>query len=474
MMNTPALPMNILNPNLITRRSCLKGITLGAGAVVLQPFLNALAADARGDTPPARFIFLIESNGLYPNHIQPVPKVASQVADTRGLRSDGQRAAVDRMGDVSLGDYEFSEALSPLAPYKDRVTVIQGLSGADNPGHGGSYSTLGCYNRKLGPIGQTVDCALGQALSKVIPVVGLGVSPNPDVCFVSNSSVNTPRRPLPFHCQPKLAFQALFGSVAEGSAGRQYDARTKLLDWARTDISRVRRELPTMDREKLDVYLNTFEQLRARQDKFAAIQSGLKAHVPAIDNFESKGAPARFEAHCDLAIASLASGLTNVVTIDAGTGDGAYHTWKHLGIIHDGHAIGHQPENPEFNKMRVAVNKYHVERVASLAARLAALPEGNGTMLDNTLLVYLSDAAETHHGTGKRWPVVLVGNLGGRLKAGGRLLEYPGFGKTGHRTTANLFLSLLHAAGDRREKFGIPQDDLKGLDLSGPLTELLV
>lgn len=145
----------------------------------------------------------------------------------------------------------------------------------------------------------------------------------------------------------------------------------------------------------------------------------------------------------------------------------------HLGLTHDGHAIGHQPENPVFNKMRIAVNKYHVERVASLAAKLAALPEGNGTMLDNSLLVYLSDAAETHHGRGMQWPVVLVGNMGGRLKAGGRLLGYPGFGKTGHRTTANLFLSLLHAVGDRREKFGIPRDALNDLDLSGPLAEIL-
>ena len=68
MMNTPALPMNILNPNLITRRACLKGITLGAGAVVLQPFLNALAAEAAGKVAP-RFIFLFESNGLWPGHI---------------------------------------------------------------------------------------------------------------------------------------------------------------------------------------------------------------------------------------------------------------------------------------------------------------------------------------------------------------------------------------------------------------------
>jgi hypothetical protein len=457
----------------LDRRAILKGVSLGAGTVVLQPFLNAIAAEARGETPPPRVIFLLESNGLYPSYVQPVREAAGQTPDKPTLIRDGQRAFADRLADISLRDHVLPEALAALAPYKDRVTVIQGLSGPDNPGHGGGFSTLGCFDRRLGAVRQTADCALGEKLSKVIPVVGLGVSPNPDVCFITNSSVTAPRRPLVTHCQPTLAFQALFGSVAGGQAGRRFAARTALLDWIRGDIGRVRAALPQEGREKLDIYLDTFEELRTRQDRFTTITDGLTTHAPALDTFTGRSAPERFAAHCDLAVASLASGLTNVVTIDAGTGDGMYHTWKHLGINVDGHAIGHNPEDPKHNAMRLAVNKYHAERVATIAAKLAAIPEGNGSLLDSTLLVYLSDAAEAHHGTGKRWPVVMVGDMGGRLKAGGRLLEYPGFGKTGPRTTANLFLALLHAAGDRREHFGIPQPVLKDLDLSGPLAELL-
>lgn len=455
------------------RRAVLNGVSLGAGTVVLQPFLNAFAAEAGGAAPPPRIIFLLESNGLYPSYVQPIRAVPGEATVPLDMRVAGNIPAVDRQKDVSLRDHVLPEALSPLAPFKDRVTVIQGLSGPDNPGHGGGYSTLGCFDRRLGPVRQTADCVLGEKLSKVIPVVGLGVSPNPNVCFITNSSVTAPRRPLVTHCQPTLAFQALFGSVAGGQAGRKFAARTALLDWIRDDVRRVRAALPQEGREKLEVYLDTFDQLRARQDKFATIKAGLEAHVPALDEFSGRAAPERFAAHCDLAVAAIASGLTNVVTIDAGTGDGAYHTWKHLGITVDGHAIGHNPEDPKHNAMRLAVNTYHAERVAALAAKLAAIPEGNGTLLDSTLLVYLSDAAEAHHGRGLQWPVVMVGDMGGRLKAGGRLLEYPGFGKTGHRTTANLYMALLHAAGDRREQFGIPRDALKDLDLSGPLTELL-
>jgi hypothetical protein len=104
---------------------------------------------------------------------------------------------------------------------------------------------------------------------------------------------------------------------------------------------------------------------------------------------------------------------------------------------------------------------------------MAAVKEGNGTLLDNSLIVYLSDSAEEHHGTGQQWPMVLVGNLGGRLKTAGRFLQYPGYNKAGHRTMANFFLSLLHAVGDKREKFGEPDRELQDIDTAGPLTEIL-
>jgi hypothetical protein len=71
------------------------------------------------------------------------------------------------------------------------------------------------------------------------------------------------------------------------------------------------------------------------------------------------------------------------------------------------------------------------------------------------------------------WPMILVGNLGGRLKTAGRFLQYPGYTKAGHRTMSNFYLSLLHAVGDKREKFGEPDRELKDIDTAGPLAEIL-
>jgi len=94
-------------------------------------------------------------------------------------------------------------------------------------------------------------------------------------------------------------------------------------------------------------------------------------------------------------------------------------------------------------------------------------------VLDNTLIVYLSDSAETHHGQGIEWPMVLVGNLGGRLKTNGRFLQYPHYQTAGHRTLGSFYLSLLHAVGDKRKSFGGSDAGLKDIDTAGPLTEIL-
>jgi len=462
-------PLNMVTPDQVTRRNALKGITLGAGAVVLQPFLNALAAEASGEAPPPRVVFVIESNGLWPYHLRP-----KSLDVKKG----------DQWLEASLADHQLPEPIAPLTPFKDRMTIIQNLSCKHAfPNHGSGYGALGCYNARASqangafndPLAQTIDHALAGSLPGIIPVVGLGVHMNPETTFANTVSVVSRKRPLPIVCKPDVAFGSLFGSVAEGKAGQAFQARNNLLDWAQSDIKRVRGELPAMDREKLDIYLDTFEQMRTREDKVAKIKDRLKANLPAIDKFNSKLQTDRFEAQCVVAVASLASRLTNVAVIDASCGPHGYKTWKELRVDIDAHAIGHtHPDSPERDKNAVPIRQFHATRVADLAKRLAAIPEGNGTMLDSTLIVWMSDSAEEHHGQGMQWPLVLVGNLGGKLKTAGRYLQFPNYGAQGHRTLGNFYLSLLQAVGDKREKFGDADPGLKDIDTAGPLTEILV
>ena len=106
--------------------------------------------------------------------------------------------------------------------------------------------------------------------------------------------------------------------------------------------------------------------------------------------------------------------------------------------------------------------------------KLESVPEGDGTVLDNTAILYLSGAADRHHSSCFEWPMVLIGNLGGRLRSNGRYLCWPNYGEKGHRTVANLYCTLLHAAGTPRDSFGDTDPGLKDFDQTGPLTELLV
>ncbi len=451
----------MFTPTQLDRRTALKGVTLGAGAVVLQPFVNALAAEARGEAPPPRVIFLMQGNGLWPHHIQP-----------KGV----DKKKTDRLVDRPLVELELPDPIAPLEPFKKRLGIIQNLSHKISGGgdHGKQYGALGCFNWRRGPLAQTVDSALAATRPGPVPVVGLGVTPSPETVFINSVSAVAPKRPLPIVCQPDVAFQTLFGSVAEGAAGKAHQARNKLLDWCRSDIKRVRDELPAMDREKLDVYLDTFEQMRTRQDQVAALKDQLKANVPAVDKFNSKVITERFEAQCAIAAAALAARLTNVVTIDASPA--AYYTWKELGVTVDGHSIGHMTGHPDRDKHCTPIRKFHAERVADLARRLDAIKEGNGTVLDNTLIVWMSDSGEEHHGFCAEWPLVVLGDLGGRLRTAGRFLQFPTYQSAGHRTIANFYLALLHAVGDKRKSFGEIDPALEGLrdvNQAGPLAEIL-
>ena len=456
-------PYSILTPDRIERRAVLKGVTLGAGAVVLQPFLNSLAAQAAGQAAPARIIFFMEQNGLWPDNVQ--PKGADLHAKNKEL--------IDR----PLAELELPDPIAPLTPFKDRMAIIQKLShkiaGAGD--HSKNFGGLGCFNWRKGPAGQTIDHAFAAAQPSIIPVVGLGVPAAAGSVFMTNSSAIAAKKPLSLICSPQIAFQALFGSVAEGDAARVFNSKNRLLDWIRSDVRHVRDALPAMDREKLDSYLDAFDQMRGRQDRIATLKDRLKDNQPATDKFKSDQNTDRFEAQCAIAAAAIAGGLTNVVTIDASCSH-SYHTWKALGVEKEGHAIGHSAESPDSQRFTHMIRRFHAERVAQLAKRLDSIKEGDGTMLDNTLIVWMSDSGEQHHGFCGEWPMVLVGGMGKRLKTAGRFLQYPVYETAGNRTIRNFYLALLHAVGvpaEQAEKFGELDPAMAKDAQAGPLAEIL-
>lgn len=469
----------------VPRREFLKGVTLGAGSCVLSPMLARLQAEAAGVTPRQRVIFVVEGNGLPWHQIQPVGiERNKRLISSGGYTNRNGSEVRDAVRDIPLVDHELPAALSPLGFVKDQVTVIQGLSGKMNGGgHSNDFGALGAYNAKGGvgssgaPNGETIDCALGQRLGGVYAHLGLGMVEQSDQNIVYNCSAFARNNPAPTQCNPALAFDALFGSSLGGNAKKAFDARKPLLDQLVDDVKRAEAGLAGPEREKLQSYLASFENMRERHGKLVELEAVLKQHAPPVTNkFTSTVETDRLDAQFDIAVAALVAGLTNSVTLASGVGNPYFGVkFTGLGIQLGKHGIGHggSYNGRNWDELSTAIRQFHFELLARTIKKLQAVPEGNGTMFDNTLIVYLSDAAEGHHSRCWEWPMVLVGGFGGKLKPG-RYLELPGHGARDHKHIGNLYTTLLNAVGDRRESFGQPDPILgKDVDQKGGIGELL-
>jgi hypothetical protein len=453
-----------------TRREVLKLAGYGASASLLTPMLGQLAAHAAGDAKSAnrkKVVFVLQCNGMNPAHLMP----------SSLERPKGGKWANDKLDEVSLKERTLHVAVEPLTPYKDRLALVQGLSGRIAlSDHSANHGALGCYPANKGPMAATIDCALGEANPGIFPYVALGMAEKLDQTLNYQLSAAGPGKANPVQCNPELAFKALFGSVAGGNSRAAFDRRTNLLDFMADDVKRTRGQLVGDEKAKFDQYLEAFENLRDRQAKIDAIAEDLKKHAPKLEaKFAKPTETNRLEAQFEIAAASLITGLTNTVLLTSGGGGQHFPPFPELGIPVGGHHYGHGGGVPgkTYEDCFVAVRQYHCKLIANLAKMLESVKEGDGTMLDNTVIVYLSDSGDGHHPQLREWPVVLLGDLAGKLKTRGRYLQFPAYETKAHRTMANLYCTLLHAVGKPTDKFGVPDPGLKDVNQTGVVAELL-
>lgn len=461
----------------LARRDLLKGFSLGAGSLLVQPMLSRLTAQAAGlATHPKRFVFVVESNGF-------TPQQGAPEGYTRKSREQRPLGGPSELVDFSLADQTLPMALAPLTPWKDKVTIVQGLSGRIcGGGHSNNFKALGAFGQGGGNgestavLSETIDGALAKQLPGIFPFLGLGVSKRLENSVLYNVSAWAADKPLPHMVKPDLAYAALFGSVAGGMAKQEFIAKNNLLDFIRDDVRRVENKLAAPEREQLGAYLETLDTLRDRQSRLNEIEHTLRAQAPVTsDKYTSAVETDRLDAQFDLGAAALVAGLTNVLTISSGAGIRDFDIcFTGLGLKKGKHSIGHGggENGMDWFQLSNMIRRFHFEQIAKLAKKLAGVKEGDGTMLDNTVIVYLSDGAESHHSRCWEWPMVVLGNIGGKLKTG-RYVDYPAYGYKGHRTTANMYVTLLQLAGSSRTSFGQADPGLKDFDQHGPLEELL-
>ena len=456
-----------------TRRTILKSFSAGLACPLTLPLLSRLDAEERGGRP-MRFVFVVEGNGLPADHIQP-PGVERKVMPNmrhRLAKQSAEEAIVDRK--LSGAGVSLPAPIAGLERHRDRLTVLQGLSGrVCGGGHSNDFGALGAYSARSGAKDITVDAALAKAHPGIFRHVALGITRDPKPNIIDGCSASGPNQKVPIYANPELAYKMLFGKILGDNPKAEVGAQSMLLDYMADDIKRLERKLPRAEAGKLERYADAFSSIAARQSRLGDIDPE-KIHAKDGQLYGSSVETERLRAHFEMAATALITGLTNTVTLASGAGSRHFEvTFGGLGITANKHQIGHgQVEGSK--EMAIKIRRFHIDLIAGLADKLASVPEGGGSMMDNTVILYLSDSAENHHSTCYEWPMLMLGDLGGRLKAGDRFFNVAKYGEPGHRTVAQFYGTLLHAAGAPVDHFGQRDSELEGTVEQGePIEQLL-
>lgn len=477
----------------ISRRELLHNTAMyGSVAPLLVPFLNSVAAHAADNGKmPRRFVFIIKASGIDNYNLMPasVAKQKEAVKYHEDSYKHLRPPTHTKLINVSFTDHALPELLKPLAAFKNKINIIQGLSGNNLKGnHTSGYGTLSCHNSELVPVAPTVDALLGVKHSTgPYPMFGMatngtlrGQASVPDDAYVyPNLSAYKSGQGVAFQASPTKAFNELFGSVvmSDGDLKKESAIKRNLMDFLKEDAKRIRKRLTTqLDRERFDGYVDTFESLRMREQRKAALKDRIKKNAPryVADKYKARNHMDRMECQFELATAAIVAGLTNVVTLRPDTLGAQYQKLGtgSLGLHQIGHGAG--VDDMTSPQLRRKIVGYHMGLIARMAKRFAGIREGDGTMLDNTLIVYTSCAGGQHHAGGTDWPFITIGGVSGKLKTG-RYIQYPSYAQKGHKSIANFYMSIMTAADTRYGKhFGQVDPGLRDIDISGPLPELLV
>ncbi len=438
---------------MINRRHMLRGLAVGATAAFSPNFgLGSLRAAAANSTTPKRVIFFMQNQGFDPKTCIP-----------SGMTNSG-----------SLANVTLPEPISPLEPFKERLHIINGLHGIHtSPSHSAFFGALGGYRGSDGvpPSAPTIDYELSQALPQtLLPHLCIGMdsienmTTKPTLATLSASGAG---QPIFMHSNPNHLYQMLFGGISSGDIRLQHEARSSILSQIEKLAAAKGQSLPSSERQRYGQFVRGFEDGNSLRERLETVSEHLRKFAPKVD---SRYTAPKFETDwhdvlLELGISALTSGITNTLTIGSGRGE-IFGAWKGLGIEEQGHNLGHmdQPDNPIWIKIR----QYNSRMLVKIMEALESVPEGSGTMMDHSLIVYTSNNADKQHTNGANWPVMLLGNLDGAFKSGCfTQLD-------GKRPINALYTSLLRAAGQNVDRFNMNDKLAKQFDSgTGPLKEVL-
>ena len=442
---------------MIHRREILKGMLAGLSVPLGTGLLPGLSqAAGKGAANPAglkRIIFFLQNQGFDPATCIP-----------EGMKSSG-----------SLAKVKLPEPVSALEPYKERLHIINGLHGLHtSPSHSAFFGALGGYRGSDGvpPSAPTIDYALSKVLPEtLLPHLCIGMDSMENMKTkptIANLSASGAGQPIFMHSNPNHLYQMLYGGIAQGGIRKQHEAQSSMFDRIEQLAEAKGRALRGINKQRYGQYVQGFNDINGLRERLGKVSDHLRQYAPTVDGRYNRP---EFETDwhdvlLDLGISALKSGITNTLTIGSGRGE-IFGAWKGLGIEQQGHNLGHmkQPGNPIWIKIR----QYNSRMLVKLMEELESIPEGSGTMMDNTLIVYTSNNGSAQHTNGATWPVMLLGNCNGAFRSG-RFTQLDG-----KRPINALYSTLLQAAGAESDRFNMSEKMAAKFDSgTGPLRELLV
>jgi len=441
-----------LKSNSIDRRTLLRGV----GVAMALPWLESMrvlaveqAAGGAATAFPKRFSALFMGNGVNPDH----------------WWAKGAGAGM-----------ELSKSLEPLAPFKTKLNVVSGLFNKAATGvgiHPGQTGNIlsGAALQKGAVLkgGISMDQVLAARFADETPQPSLVLGceqpitgyheTNFSMAYSSHISWQDAASPVPMEVYPSLAFDSLFDN--QGSR-----RTSSILDRVKEDANRLSRQVSRADQAKLDEYLTSVREVEKRIEHTRSLKDRAEGKArgrgkPAITmKRPDNGLPEDIREHmrlmCDIVALAFQTDKTRVATLllcrDL---SGLFYPFLNVRTAH--HPSSHDDRSDAYER----ITRYYVGQIAYLAERLAAMPEGEKSVLDNSCLMFVSNLwSGSSHDSGKV-PLVLVGGLGGTLKTG-RVLDYLEKGD-GNRKLCSLYLSLLNKLDVKLDRFGDADAGLAGL-----------
>jgi hypothetical protein len=364
-------------------------------------------------------------------------------------------------------DYQLSEALQPLAPHKQKLVVLGGLSSDPDRSKAGFHDrAMASFMTGCEPtegkvhVGISVDQVAALELGKETQFASLELSAE-DTGRLPGPVFKTATNPLPFEKNPRFVFERLFGDGAKidpaASAARDAADRSSL-DAVAERIAELEKRLGPSDRRKLGEYVSSIRDVERR------IQVAMtKQPVDLPETTRPPGIPDDWSEHVklmfDLQTLALQADLTRVWTFLYGR-EATSMSFPHLNISMGHHEISHHNFEKDKLDALAKINVNQSELFAYFLSKLDALKEGNSTLLDYSLIVYGSSLSVPTSHSQRDLPILLAGGAAGRV-AGGRHVRFPG----DETPLTNLYLTMLDKVGVPTEKLGDSTGKLNRLEV---------